>query len=225
MLSLKSEELKILKYFLLFAPRRPTPLAPPPPPSPSPRSMIPRVGGAAGVGFCDDLRWRSPVVVVVAAGEGGQIIPASRSKQLLPQIKNPSSLKGGNVKGGGVLKGGRLGWGIGAVSGVHVRCSNASTLITIITMHIVARALAAAAGGWEAARRPDNVRRGLAKGVVCGAIAIAAVQHAQAADAGPCLQLASSRQRRRGAAGSWGASGACALLHGSAELLRKLIWT
>jgi hypothetical protein len=31
-------------------------------------------------------------------------------------------------------------------------------------------------------------------------IAIAAVQHTQAADAGPRLQLASSRQRRRGAA-------------------------
>jgi hypothetical protein len=119
MSSLKSDLLKILKYFLLFArlgahaPRpRLSPLPPPP--------VHDTEDGAAGVGFCDDLRWRAPVVVVVAAGEGGQVIPASRRNFFLRQIKNPSSLKGENVKGGGGLEGGRLGWSIGAVSGVHV---------------------------------------------------------------------------------------------------------
>jgi hypothetical protein len=46
------------------------------------------------------------------------------------------------------------------------------------------------------------------KGVVCGSKAMAALQHAQDANTGPRLQLASSRQRRRGAASSWGAGGA-----------------
>jgi hypothetical protein len=91
------------------------------------------------------------------------------------------------------------------MSEVHVRCSNVSTPITIITMHMVAGALAAAAGGWEAARRRDDADRHPKKGVVCCAIAIAAVQHAHDAGAGPRLQLASSRQRWRGAVGSWGA--------------------
>jgi hypothetical protein len=55
------------------------------------------------------------MVVAAGEGEGGQIIPASRSNFFLsPQIKNPSSLKGRKEErqGGGGLKGGRLGWGI-----------------------------------------------------------------------------------------------------------------
>jgi hypothetical protein len=107
--------------------------------------------------------------------------------------------------------------------------------ITIITVHMVARALAAAAGGWEAARRLDDAQRGAlavtqkwALFVVCGAIAIAAVQHAQDRDAGPRLQLASSRQRRRVAA-----AGNCGELGGAARARCtragahscKLIWT
>jgi hypothetical protein len=81
---------------------------------------------------------------------------------------------------------------------VHICCSNVSKAVTTITMHMVARALALAAGrrrgGADDAR---YARRGdwhPKKGVVCCAIAIAAVQHAQDADAGPRLQLASSRQ-------------------------------
>jgi hypothetical protein len=81
MSSLKSEGLKILKFFFIFCALAPHAPAPPPPPPPRVHDTE---GGAAGVGFCDDLRWRAPVVVgVVAAGEGGQVIPASRSNFFL----------------------------------------------------------------------------------------------------------------------------------------------
>jgi hypothetical protein len=114
------------------------------------------------------------------------------------------------------MKGGRLGWGIGAVSAVHV-CSNASTPITIITMHMVARALAAAAGGWQApARRPDdphdaNWHLAPKKGRCLWRYSYSSSAARTERRRRPSLAARQQQAApaRRGA-GSWGAGGGCA---------------
>jgi hypothetical protein len=122
MSSPESDVLKKLQGLLFFIIRASEPLHTPPPrpraPAPPGLCMIPRVGGAAGRRRF--LR-RSPVARPrgrgrgrVAVGEGGQVIPASRSNFFLKSRTRPHSLKGEKneiVKGGGVLKGER--WKVG----------------------------------------------------------------------------------------------------------------
>jgi hypothetical protein len=207
---------------LLFAPRRPTRprLAPAPP---GPRSMIPRVGQPASVsatisGGAPPWSWSWP------RARAGRSSPHHAATSLLPQIKNPSSLKGDeNVKGGGGLKGERWKVGLGHWCGEWVECICDAQMYRRLSLPSRCAwwrvRLRWRLGGGEAARTTqgtlDAERLAPKKGVVFCAIAIAAVQHAQDADAGPRLQLASSRQRRRGAAGSCGAGGRGYALRGA----------
>jgi hypothetical protein len=157
--SLKSEILKTLEYFLLIARLgAPRPTAPRLPPRPSPWYR--------GWGSRRRFLQRSPMARPRGRSRGrrrGRAGQPRITQQLLPQIKNPSSLKGENIKGG--WGGERWKVGLGHWCGEWSACLMLKCMDACRYHHDAHGGARARGCGWrlaggQAAGRPAPAQRG-----------------------------------------------------------------